>query len=771
MNKKFLFLGAALGVLCLAVSASAQTVASNNTAASGNMTVAMNNAPVEQVVVYGQGQTRQVQTVPQEDIIAAAPGTSPLKVIAKLPGVNFQSADPFGAYEWSARISIRGFNQNQLGFTLDGVPLGDMSYGNDNGLHISRAISSENIGSVELAQGTGALGTASTSNLGGTLEFRSSAPLDDFGVQVASTYGSNDTYHEFVRLDTGTLPTGATAYLSYGLQHSHKWKGEGTQKQYQINGKIVQPIGPVTLTGFLNYSDRAENDYQDMSMAMIKRLGYRWDNISNNWPLMVQVAEVYQNQAALAGGGAEPYPGAGTTFPAPFQTVDDAYANASGLRKDTLGGVTADWSITPDLTFKATGYYHHNNGQGIWFSPYVPTPGGGPIALRTTEYQIKREGTIASLTWALGSHTIEGGLWYENNDFNQARRYYGLGLAAPGRNSLDFQANPFYTQWAFVFNTETLVFHLQDDWQITDALKLNFGFKTQDVTNKANAVTGTAFNGTINSNDNFLPQVGVNYKISDISEAFADFAENREAFVSAATSGPFSTSQAGFNAIKGKLKPESSKTYEAGYRFHNDTVQGVIAAYYVEFQNRLLATSAGAAIVGNPSVLSNVGGVTTKGIEAAGTWRFAPDFWLFGSYAYNDSTYDQNVLDGSGSIVMYTAHKTVVDAPKHILNAELGYDNGSLFGRVNVSYMSKRYYSYQNDASVPSRFLTDLSLGYRFTGNDLLNGLEIQGNIYNLFDKQYVSTVGSTGFVASGDAQTLLPGSPRTFFVTLRKQF
>ena len=45
-----------------------------------------------------------------------------------------------------ARISIRGFNQNQLGFTLDGVPLGDMTYGNLNGLHVSRAVISENLG-------------------------------------------------------------------------------------------------------------------------------------------------------------------------------------------------------------------------------------------------------------------------------------------------------------------------------------------------------------------------------------------------------------------------------------------------------------------------------------------------------------------------------------------------------------------------------------------------------------------------------------------------
>jgi hypothetical protein len=54
---------------------------------------------------------------------------------------------------------VRGFNENQLGFTLDGVPLGDMSYGNHNGLHISRAVPSEDVGRVSLSQGAGALST------------------------------------------------------------------------------------------------------------------------------------------------------------------------------------------------------------------------------------------------------------------------------------------------------------------------------------------------------------------------------------------------------------------------------------------------------------------------------------------------------------------------------------------------------------------------------------------------------------------------------------
>ena len=123
------------------------------------------DANAGEIVVFGKGETRQVQTLNVEDIAAAAPGTSPLKVLEKLPSVSFQSANALGTNEWSTRIAVRGFNQNQLGFTMDGVPLGDMSYSNFNGLHISRAISSENIGKATLNQGAGALSTPSSSNL------------------------------------------------------------------------------------------------------------------------------------------------------------------------------------------------------------------------------------------------------------------------------------------------------------------------------------------------------------------------------------------------------------------------------------------------------------------------------------------------------------------------------------------------------------------------------------------------------------------------------
>jgi iron complex outermembrane receptor protein len=178
-----------------------------------------------------------------------------------------------------------------MGFTLDNVPLGDMSYGNNNGLHISRAISSENIGRVTLSQGAGAVGTASTSNLGGTVQFFSSAPTDEFGITGSQTIGSDKTYRTFARVDTGLLSSGTKAYLSVTRQRAEKWKGAGAQDQDIFNSKLVQKLGNSKLTAFFNYSDRKEVDYQDLSVEMANRLGYDWDNYAPDWQRAINAAK------------------------------------------------------------------------------------------------------------------------------------------------------------------------------------------------------------------------------------------------------------------------------------------------------------------------------------------------------------------------------------------------------------------------------------------------------------------------------------------------
>jgi iron complex outermembrane receptor protein len=733
---------------------------------------ATDNSVLEEIVVYGAGKSRQVQEVPASEVAKLIPGISPVKAIEKLPGVNFQSADPFGNYEWSTRITIRGFSQNQLGFTLDDIPLGDMSYGNDNGLHISRAIISENVDTIVVSQGAGDLSTASTSNLGGTLQYHSHTPGDKLGGSFGATYGSSSTKRLFGRIDSGILgAAGTKASLAYAYQNSDKWKGGGSQRQHQVNFKVVQPIGAAKLTGFVNYSDRRENDYQDMSLEMINRLGYNWDNFQPNWALAVQVAKIAGNRGDTGTGT---YPGLGTVYPAPITSVDDAYYAGAGLRKDWLTGATLDAPITDRISAKVTGYYHHNSGQGLWFTPYVGTPGGAPISIRTTEYDISRGGVVSGLTGDFGAHKVSLGLWYENNDFSQARRFYGLDdAAAPSRSANSFQSNPFYTQWDFDYNTKTLQAYIQDNWSITDQFSVNAGFKGSRVTNHASPIVNAGrAAGDFKSQDWFIPQAGLLYKLNDDNQFFANYSQNMRAFVSAFTSGPFSTTQVGFDAIKNSLRPETSDTVEGGWRFKSREMglQGVVAAYYTNFKNRLLSVSTGPGIVGSPSALQNVGGVKTKGFEAAATWQMKGPVSLFASYSYNASKYNDDVVDGNGNVTLLKG-KTVVDTPQHMLKGELNYDDDNLFAKISINYMSKRFFTYTNDQSVAGRTLVDATLGYRFSGSPMLNGLVVQGNVTNLFDKKYVSTIGSNGFGNSGDNQTLLAGSPRQFFATLRKDF
>lgn len=736
------------------------------------------------IIVFGRGETRQVQEITSRDIVTLTPGTNPLKAIEKLPSVNFQSADPFGNYEWSQRVTIRSFNQNQLGFTFDGIPLGDMSYGNHNGLHITRAISSENIGSVRVSQGAGSLGTQSTGNLGGTVETFSMDPADGFKGQGNLTYGSDETWRGFGRLNMGSTD-GIRGYVSYAYGSTDKYKGNGTQDQHMGNAKVIIPIGDAKIDGWLSYSDRREQDYQDMSKSMLNRLGYKWDNTYSDYARAVQYADIannidnVNNSTGAAGGDglsditglAPSNPAAGSVFPGNVTSVDDAYYDAAGLRKDWLGAIGFSTPLGEKASFKLKGYYHNNSGMGLWGTPYTPSPTGAPISIRTTEYDMDRIGVFGSVDATLGIQNISVGGWYENNEFHQARRFYALkSRTEAGVSFRDYPKNPFFTQWEFDFTTDTIQYYVSDKIDL-GKLTINLGWKGFKVTNEADAVVQATFpEGKIKAEDWFQPHAGFAYELSPEMEAFGGFTQATKAFASATTTGPFSTNQVGFDAIKDDLKPEASDTYEIGLRYNNATFNGTIGAYLVNFRNRLLAVQVGSPIQGLASALQNVGNVRAAGFEAAGDLRLGSGFGIYGSYSYTDATYRDNVYNSSdGTLIADIKGKTVVDSPKHMLRGEVNYDQGPIFGRIGANYMSKRYYSYTNDASVASRVIFDASIGYRVTEN-----IELQINATNIFDKKYVGTIGSGGFVnsdASGTAQTLLVGAPQQFFATIKAGF
>src|ERR1700761_9595754 len=126
------------------------------------------------------------------------PGISPLKAIETMPGVVYETADPWGNNEQNESLVVHGFTTQQLGYTMDGVPLGDQQYGNYNGLSPSRAVISENVSKTILSSGAGSVGVASTSNLGGAIETFSSDPSETQSADLRETGGSYYTTRTFL---------------------------------------------------------------------------------------------------------------------------------------------------------------------------------------------------------------------------------------------------------------------------------------------------------------------------------------------------------------------------------------------------------------------------------------------------------------------------------------------------------------------------------------------------------------------------------------------
>ena len=736
-------------LLSLLVSASlpmmahAEQVTTTDTAAS----------TLDTISVIGRGEARQVQRVVAEDMKILPPGGNPLKALATKPGVHFESADATGAYEWSTSISLRGFNQNRLGYTLDGIPLGNMSYGNSNGLHISRAVISENLAGAEVSSGIGALGTPSTSNLGGVFQFFSIDPSTEFGVTLAQGFGTDQARRTYARLDTGERE-GFAAYLSGAYSTSDKWKGWGEHELKQFNGKATYHFGEDNkITALVNTSRRVEADYQDLSLEMIDRLGWDWDNYAPDWQRAVDAAN-----GQYSGGVNSPW---------------DAYFSGHGVRDDDVSSLAGDFGLGNGMRLKTTLYHHSNRGQGHWFSPSNPSNPGTdreiPISIRTTEYQIDRTGGTAAFTWELGMHQLEAGLWYEDNGHSVARNFYYIdGPIDDGY----FLKGPDLRVWLQDFTTITRQFYVQDRFRLLDdRLTLDVGFKSPNTRTTVRTPLGSyANNSSLTAKESFLPQAGFNFQLNDSNELFGSYAQNIAAY-GLGVGSAFNVPQAAFDSSAAGLEPEKSRTIELGWRAYGQGYETSLAVYDVKFDNRLLAIAQCVGILGCPALYSNVGSVTSRGAEATLQLKPVRDLVWSNAVSWNDSTYDDDYIDNG---VVPTAGKKTVDTPEWMFASQIAWTPGPWDLRLSANHVGKRYVTYTNDLSVPSYWMVNAAVAYDLGAVGPMENLSLALNITNLLDEQYLSTVNTNGTYATDPTRTsttMQVGAPRSAMFTATVRF
>ncbi len=771
------------------------------------------------IVVTGRV-TRSVATLEGPEIQKILPGISPLKAIQTLPGVTFLTADPWGNNEQNISLFIHGFNQQQLGYTLDGVPLGDQQYGNYNGLSPQRAVISENVGRVTLATGAGNLGTPSTSNLGGTIDTFSSDPAADFGIRAATTIGSHNAFRAYGRIDSGDIGGNTRLYVSGVRQYAKAWDFNGKQKGWQANAKLVHTDDSGTFTGYFAFSDKQEPNEDATSIVVRPATG---------------------TTAAVDNRGVAPYirpflypdfRGAVAYFQSPeYAAVNAApganYRNyySAALRRDYLGYAKYDLNVADDVTWSNQGYYHHNSGVGIvagpitaaglplLFSFYYPgaagsSPtsatnlarlstifGGAGIATRTTEYRIERYGAISTLRAEIGDHDLEIGGWYEHQRSSAYRRWYGLDVNNPSDpySRPEDYATPLITQYGSQIRVKEYQYHLQDAWHITPQLTVQAGFKgtIQDARQAVpvqpipGSFTGSRELpvGRIKTERWFLPQVGGIWDVTGSEQLFFNAQKNIRQFQTSAAAGlsPFALgSQTLFEFFKDNTKPETSWTYEAGLRTRHQVdlgpltaIEGQISYYHVDFSNRLLAISPNTtitAIASGATILQNVGSVKTDGIDAAATLRFGPTFSLYNALSYNRSVYQDDYVTGTALTVVPTSGKKVPGSPEWLNKTVATLNVAPVELQLIGDYLGKRYATFTNDLSVggyytmSARIAADIPLS---TGL-FVRKMTVALNVTNLTNKRAESTL-SIG--AASGTYNFFPLADRQVFGTVSVAF
>jgi iron complex outermembrane receptor protein len=768
------------------------------TTTSGSVAVEVADAPskegsnnqVEQIVVIATGATRSVASVQPSNLEVLPPGTSVQKVLNFLPGVSAGSIDALGLNEQSLTLQVRGFSSTHLGYTLDGMPLGDGAYNNYNGLTISRALISDNLGRADLATGIAGLSIASTSNLGGAVTYTSSDPHKVYGLEVNQTFGSEDAKRTFARVDTGEH-NGFSAYLSGDITSQNLFvnQGAGTlSTEAQFNGKAQYKFERGQITAFADISRTNQADDPYLSKDMISRVGWDWGGYAPNW--QAYLARSYCQVTAPAAPA-----GKCVTSTAPEKLADVTYTNGQILRNDDLYYLAGDYNITQSLKAHLQVYHHDDKGAGNNFISGWSTQGTAstaddlPVQIRDTRYTIDRNGVLGSLGWDIGFNHVQGGFWFEDNT-SSAARYIWTNVSAPISLAQYLPGQPQQAQWVQQTKWTTQQFYLQDTATfLDDALNIDFGFKSTDAKDTAQALPGisqtpppasTQFaNGSLEAKNNFLPEAGARYRIAPGHEVYVSYSQNMAMFQGGFKLGPQSVSQAVWDVQGKTLKPETSKSFDAGYRFVSGPLQLSLAGYHVNFDNRLLQYNpCPTNLQQNPGCgnsFHNAGSVTSNGVELGVLWKAAPWLDWYNSASYNKTTYDDNLNWCTTTCVVYaTAGKQQVDTPVQLFSSVLTVKHDGFFGSVQAKYTGERFYTYTNDQSFPGYTTVDLGVGYEIGSFGPLKGAKFALNITNVTGARYAANFDNSVFAPTDPTRSIIvahASAPREAFATFGVKF
>ncbi len=621
----------------------------------------------------------------------------------------------------------RGFADGQYNVTFDGIPFGDE---NDPTHHSAAYFPAAFLSSVVVDRGPGPASQAGFATFGGTLALNSTELKDNFGGTISGSIGSFNTQNTTVTLQTGKIAgSEARAVIQYSNSLTYGALQYGKYYQNQFLGKAQDKFGDFTVTLLTTYGTENYNNVTSITYPQYLAYGKRYGAVNSN-PLSQEYIGFNNSQKRT---DLEYLDIDGTihgfhldnkiySYAYDYPTYQNNGVNQSGVGNATSGNKGTVGSTVTYPNGKVTagdvlGYIKFNNYRAI----------GDTFKAET----LVDAGMFSGL--------LRLGMWYESGSNDRLQEYidYTTGVTYPQLGATNAQS------YKLLLTSKITTFqpYVEYEWAPIDGLTITPGYKfisfTRDHQATVNQTTLTPlyYSHTYTSS---LPYLSANYRLTNNISVYAQ-----------ASNGYLVPTVSAYyvaNPALDNIRPQTTDNLQAGAVYKSEKITADIDVYRIKAYNYAVTQT-----IGGSTFYTNGGAVQFQGVEAEGSYVFAPGWSAYASVAFI-------------SAQSTSTHLRVGDAPRYTTSFGAVFDNGKFFGSALERVVGDFYGSAGETVStataskslnfVKGYSTTDIVVGVR--GRELqdagyLKNVTLRAGIYNLFDNRTTSSIG---------------GSPNTLTIT-----
>jgi iron complex outermembrane receptor protein len=689
-------------------------------------------------------------TVKEEElkVRSGAGSVNVFKAIELTPSLNIQTDDAYGL--GGGTIKLRGFDDTQIGVTIDDMPLNDS--GNFR-LYPHEYADVENLESITVERGAVSKRNPFYVEIGGAIRVRTKPPANKFGITLSEKYGSFNFMRHFIRLDTGYLLGNRNLpklFVSYSHTEADKWKGPGKHPEYRDHYAvgISHKVGRLFWEFYYDKNVQLNFFYRGFSFSELSddRIFRRKD---------------YNDRLLFPNTGANLNENVNY-----YEFWKNPYTNQQ-LRANI------ELDITNSVKLSLKPYMWIGRGSGTR-AIIRTTPSPARLYFRESFNYTDRPGVIAELKFELPKDSrLFLGYWYEYADLKQWQPHRRVDVHPDGTFTLN-ESDSFYgyiQRTKTITNTPYLFFESKG---LLDKMDINLGVRFASVTRnfKNYRTTGLPYYPEDGVYDDprltldprlsyektyrkTLPSFGVGYQFTNFAYGYFAYAKNfrvPQNFLGTIPSGVSA------QFVADQLKPEEADNYDLGLRLDFDKFYIAPSVYYVKYKDRLIRI----ADPNDPTLiyLRNAGKVDAYGAELELGIVPVRRVSIYTSFSYNEAKFkDESFFDGNTRYNI--KDKTVPDTPEYMVKLGGRFELMGFRISPSVQYIGSRYGNLINTEKVPSYTLVNLNVQRR-----IYKGINLLVDVVNLTDKKYV------GRISPGTERgTYYAGAPFTISVGLRGRF